>query len=198
MKKLFFILFAFFLVILISSFFYFRVKEKSNSKDSSALIYNQFTEKWERTSKITDESLVETTIIKDSNYNADGLHNESVLRGYFDRYDQETGLLYIKYKLPLSSSYEIAQLKTSLSQNAYCAPSQITDQRTGQIRDIKEINFMVKNGATLQTHAEKPLSFDDFLAKATDQTYLFVQLTDVFATEKQNYIYKLIAIGLCE
>ena len=193
---MFFVLFVMIVIFAIYSFNKYKVNNIYFSNKDEVLVYNPFSEKWEK-SKERPLTTIED-LINAGNFNQDGFHNYSLLRGYFDHYDKKNGLLYIKNNLPFSDLYEVVALKTSPNQTAYCTPQTITSSLTGETMYTISTRFPVKDGGTLYTNEEKLIDFGNFLKKASQNTYLLVQLTDLYSSNKTNYLYKLVVVGICD
>lgn len=165
----------------------------------NALVYNQFSEQFEP-AHINDD--LDRPIIREQNLNdnPDGLKNYTILRGYFDSYDESSQSLKVKVRVAYTSGsiFQPYSLQLPLSANLYCAPTNFTDQNSGRVIPTQELTIPVMNGATLYLPTEKPLTFSNLLAQSSEQTFLFIQLTDNFQENEANTIHKLIAVGLCE
>lgn len=196
MKKVSFL--VLFLLIVIGTSFYFFNENKEKNKYNK-LIYNNATNKWEKFNQ-EDPLALEREEILDSLENSDGLQNQSIIRGYFENYDESTQKLKIKYLIPFSQGnlFENIELKLIPSQTIYCAPSVYIDPNTNKSYQTKNLVFPVKNGKTLWIPTEKYLDFEKFIENSDDLTFLYIQLTNNFSKEELNYIQKIIAIGLCE
>lgn len=194
MKK--WLLLLFFVVICSLAFFYLLYRNNLQKNETSTLLYNRISGEWEAVAEIPKVKLEE--INKDPN--EDGLHNLSIVRGYFDHYDEQTSELTLKSLLPftMETQYEFLSLKMPPSQTIYCSPSTITDQVTGKELLTSSLTFMVRNEQTMIVGAEQNFSFDQFLNQATADTYLFIQLTQDLNKQNTNYIKKLVVIGLCD
>lgn len=195
MKKYIF-LFGFIIAL---SFFIFIIIYKKNpfvSNKSSYTIYDSFSEKW----KPAKDEPVGVAIGDDNNDNSDGFHNNSILRGYFDHYDEKTNRLYIKSAVPfgMEQLFEIKAVNVGLKQSFYCSPLQMVDEKTGETIPMRAARFPVYDGQTLYTYYEKIISFDKFLSNANERTWIFLQLTSPYSEKQENYLYKLVAAGLCE
>ena len=132
--------------------------------------------------------------------NTDGLYNHTILRGYFDSYNEETGMLKMRALVPFTynQQYKIVELRTAPNQAVSCIPNQITDPKTQEVFPIWTISFPVMDGETLKIDLEQTSSFHQLLTKAHQGTYLIIQLLDNYQTDATNYIAKLIAAGICD
>lgn len=167
---------------------------KSQEKEST-LMYNQESQEWE----IVDDLLKISIEDIDPNPNNDGLHNRTILRGYFNHYDDTQDKLVIKAVLPFTGNLQYQLVELELKHNSlYCSPSIIVDKKTGQQHLTKDLEFIVKNGQVMKISQEKMIGFDEFITKAKQDTYVFIQLTEDFAKTKKNIINKLVVIGLCD
>jgi hypothetical protein len=194
MKK--WLFFLSFVAVCLLIFFYFLYRSNLQKNETNTLLYNRISGEWEAVAEIPKVKLEE--INKDPN--EDGLHNLSIVRGYFDHYDEKTSELTLKSLLPftMETQYELLSLKMPPSQTIYCSPSTIIDQVTGKELLTSSLTFMVKNEQTMVIGTEQNFSFDQFLNQATADTYLFIQLTQDLNKQNTNYIKKLIVIGLCD
>ena len=194
MKKyiLFFLcLFLIFFVILIS----YSPKQRFSDLNQY-LIYDSFSEKW----IVSKKKEYIPTEVKQENNNADGFHNESVLRGFFDHYDKQSDMLYIKTVVPFTKDdlYQVKAFRVGIQQSFYCTAAHIVNEQTGQSTPTWFFRFPVYDGDTLYTYHEKNISLEQFFTTAKADTWLFLQLTSPYSETKDNYIYKLVAVGLCE
>lgn len=197
MKKwLFFIVMVF--AIGVGVFIYFRHRiNQQNTNDK--LIYNTETQKWE---KYNYEDPIESDreAILDVMAGKDDINNPSVLKGYFDSYDQDQQLLTIKAIIPFTQDnlFEIKQVKLLSGQSIYCAPSIYIDPNTGQAFETKDIVIPVADGETLQFHTEQLIAFTDFIEQSTERTFMHIQLTANYDENIINYVKKILVIGLCD
>lgn len=194
MKK--WLVLLFFTSVCILAFFSFRYYGNLQKNEASTWLYNRISGEWE---KVADRPRIKLEEIK-KDPNEDGLHNLSIVRGYFDHYDEQTDELTLKSLLPftMETQYELLSLKMPPSQTIYCSPSTIIDQVTGEKLLTNNLTFMVKNEQTMMIGVEQKFSFDQFLKQATADTYLFIQLTQDLNKQNTNYIKKLVVIGLCD
>lgn len=189
-------LFALPVILLLGLIFFYLSFKADLKKKSSSLVYNTEISKWET---VEEAPRIEAEEV-DKNDNEDGLHNQSVLKGYFDRYDQEKDELVVKYTLPftMDRQHKVINLKTSPNKITYCTANTITEEKTGKETLTKDLDFIVKNNQTLVTSKEKVIDFEKFIAKADEKTFLFIQLTKDFNKNETNYIKKLVVVGLCD
>lgn len=176
--------------------FYQNFSKKSENNDDATLAFNGESGKWEEikeTPRINREELVK-------NSNEDGFSNMSILRGYFDSYDEKNGVVVIKSLLPftMGRQFEVVKLKAPINKIIYCAPKTIIVPKTGKEILTQSLTFPVKNEETLSVIYERIINFDKFIQEAKEDTYLFIQLTQDFDKENENYIKKLVVIGLCD
>ncbi len=195
MKKRFWILLVLFLLLLAIGGYFFIKGRLNNSKDS-VLVYNEVSGSFEAIDAVPRVALKEV----DPNPNEDGLHNRTLLRGYFDSYDKANNTITIKSVLPFTgdTQYELVSLQLPPTKTTYCAPSTIVDQQTGERLVTQNLGFIVKNGQTLVTTHEQVIPFEQFITEANQTTYLFVQLTADYDETQTNYIQKLVVVGLCD
>jgi len=194
-KKLWLIILVAFLCF---GFFYYRFYQSKRGERLAASAYNQFTGQWEET-KASTEITKRSNITKTDN-NDDGLHNYSILKGYFDKYDAKAQTLTLKVAIAFTqnSLFEIADFKFSPIQTIYCAPIIYTDPNTGRNYSLEKLISPVKDGATLYFPGEQTISFADFIEKSNNLTFLLAQLTKNFDKTTTNYIQKIIVTGLCD
>lgn len=187
----------FLLALLLGSTYYYFIHQRQTQEHIEGIAYNHTTGQWERTKANTYGVNPDEVIIPE---NTDGLSNQAVLRGYFERYDESSQTLNMRVTVPFSQGtlFEDATLKLSPHQTIYCVPEHYTDPNTGRSTPMSKLMIPVQNGATLYLPNENELSFNDFVEQSTDLTFLLVQLTQAFTKEQNNYIQKLIVIGLCE
>lgn len=195
MKKIILALFAIFL--LGSIFFYFHQRNKQ-TLESNKVVYNPLTEKWE--SFIREDPIQDRKEITKNLDNANGIYNQSVLRGYFKKYDELSQKLTLHSVISFTQNqlFEAIELKLLPNQIIYCAPSTYVDPNTGKRYSINKLLMPVKDGETLWLPTEKVFNFDEFLTKSNDKTFIYLQLTENYDQQTNNYIKKLIVIGLCE
>jgi len=176
--------------------FYQNFKKNSKNINPPTLVYNEESGKWENVQnipRINREDL-------DKNPNEDGFNNLSILRGYYDHYDEKSESIVIKSLLPftMGRQFEIVTLKVPISKIFYCAPTITIVPKTGEGVKTQSLTFPVKNGQTLNVIGETMISFEKVIQEAKLDTYLFVQLTQDFDKNNTNYIKKLVVIGLCD
>jgi len=195
MKKRFWILLVL-LLLLLAIGGYFFIKGKLNDSKDSVLVYNEVSGSFETIDAVPRVALKEV----DPNPNEDGLHNRTLLRGYFDSYDKANNTITIKSVLPFTgdTQYELVSLQLPPTKTTYCAPSTVVDQQTGERLVTQNLDFIVKNGQTLVTTHEQVIPFEQFITEANQTTYLFVQLTADYDETQTNYIQKLVVVGLCD
>lgn len=197
MKKKFLLLVVFILILALGFYFYRSTQNKNDI--SNKFVYNNQTDRWEQVKDEIDKIAPDRTQILEKDNNADGLHNPTVLKGYFTDYDESTQLLTIKYFLPFTQGlFENVELKLLPNQVIYCVPEIYTDPNNGRQVEMTKLNIPVKTGTTLWIPTEKIISFDDFLLQSNDKTFIFLQLTQNYDSQIVNYIQKLIMVGLCE
>lgn len=177
-------------------------KNKADQSKPSYLKYQFETGTWLETKEQPTHNLTITTDPNLSTINQDnnqGLRNPTILRGFFDHYDPATDLLYLKAVVPFSFDqlYELKAVKVGLQQQFYCAPPVAIDEQTGKTIDLKLYRFPVYDGQTLYTYREQLLEKESFFTRASDRTWLFLQTTKPYTDEADNYLYKLVAVGLC-
>lgn len=187
------------ILILASGFYFYKNNTKNKNSITSKFIYNNQTNQWEQIKDEKDPIGPDRTQILEKNNNADGLHNPTVLKGYFTEYDESTQLLSIKSLLSFTQGlFENVKLKLLPNQVIYCVPEIYTDPNNGKQIEIAKLNIPVKNGGTLWIPTEKVISFDEFVHQSNDRTFLFLQLTQDYNPQTINYIQKLIIVGICE
>lgn len=195
MKKIILALFA--ISLLGSIFFYFQQRNKQ-TLESNKVVYNPITEKWE--SFIREDPIQDRKEITKNADNTNGIYNQSVLRGYFQNYDElsQTLTLHSAMSFTLNQLFENIELKLLPNQTIYCAPEIYVDPNTGKSYSISKLLMPVKDGETLWLPTERVFNFDEFLTKSNDKTFIYLQLTENYNQQTDNYIKKLIVIGLCE
>lgn len=196
MKK---VIFSLVFIVLLGTIFYLFYQRNQQFLKSNKLVYNQITKQWEQFAKEDPLGEDREEILKKLD-NTDGIHNQSVLKGYFEDYNEDTQTLSIKSVVPISQTnlYETVKLKLLPNQTIYCAPSIYTDPHTGKNYAVEKLVVPVKDGATLWIPTEKVLNFDHFLTQSNDRTFIYLQLNENYNQQTDNYIKKLIVIGLCE
>lgn len=181
------------------SVFYFYNNFKNKNNVTNKFVYNSQTDKWEQIKDEKDPIGPDRAQILEKNNNADGLHNPTVLKGYFTNYDESTQLLSIKSLLSFTQGlFENVELKLLPNQIIYCVPEIYTDPNNGSQSEIARLNIPVKTGATLWIPTEKIIGFDKFTQQSNERTFLFIQLTQDYNPQTINYIQKLIMVGICE
>ena len=180
-------------------FFFKRKIDQENA--STKLVYNTVTQEWEKYTKEDPDQADRESILNNlaQDDTMAGLYNPTVLKGYFDHYDQDQQLLTIKALVPFTQNlFELKQVKLLSGQSIYCTPAIYVDPNTGQAYETKNIEIPVPEGETLSFHTEQLISFTDFLEGSTDQTFLHLQLTAAYDAASTNYVKKILVIGLCE
>lgn len=187
-----------FIIIIVSAGFIFYKNFSKNSENINppTLVFNEESGKWENVQnipRINREDL-------DKNPNEDGFNNLSILRGYYDHYDEKSESIVIKSLLPftMGRQFEIVTLKVPINKIFYCAPTITIVPKTGEEVKTQRLTFPTKNDQTLKVIGEKMISFEKVIQEAKLDTYLFVQLTQEFDRNNTNYIKKLVVIGLCD
>lgn len=180
---------------MIAFFSYRKFFQDRNGK--GFVIFNNNTGKWEATNKTN--KLVREEILRDRD-DSDGFNNKSIIRGYYDNYDEKTGLLRIKAVLPFTQNnlFEIIEAKIDINQTIYCVPETYTDPNNGKVFETRKLIVPIPDGQNIFFPTEKTISFDYFQSNSSELTYLLVQLTKNFSKDEVNYIQKVIVIGLCD
>lgn len=188
-----------FILILASGFYFYKNNTKNRSSVTNKFVYNNQTNQWEQIKDEKDPIGPDRAQILEKNNNADGLHNPTIFKGYFTKYDENTQLLSIKSLLSFTQGlFENVELKLLPNQIIYCVPEIYTDPNNGKQIEIAKLNIPVKNGGTLWIPTEKVISFDEFVRQSNDRTFLFLQLTQDYNPQIINYVQKLIMVGICE
>jgi len=119
-------------------------QQQQQKPKTTNVTYNPVSEQWEDTEKTPAITLEEIDQLE----NTDGAHNQTILRGYFESYDEETGILTMRAIIPLTyyTQYRIVEVKTAPYQTVFCLPLQITDPNTQEIFPIWTITFPVIDG----------------------------------------------------
>lgn len=177
--------------------YYYTFYQNRQSAQLEGEFYNQFTGEWEQT-KISSDVPDQSAIIK--NDNIDGLYNYSIIKGYFNQYDETSQTLKMRVAVAFTqnSLFEPSDLRLSPNQSVYCVPEQYTDPNTGKSYSLKNLRIPVKNGETIFVPGEKSIKFDDFVKNSNQLTFLLVQLTEDFESTEINYVQKIIVTGLCD
>mgnify|MGYP000980201543 FL=1 len=197
MKKKFLVLVLFILISASSFYFYNNAKNRNNI--ANKFIYNNQTNQWEQIKDEKDRLGPDRAQILEKNNNVDGLHNPTVLKGYFTKYDEVTQLLSVKSLLSFTQGlFENAELKLLPNQVIYCVPEIYTDPNNGKQIEIAKSNIPIKTGGKLWIPTEKIISFNEFIRQSNDRTFLFLQLTQDYNPQITNYVQKLIVVGICE
>ena len=196
MKKQFVVLIVV-LVLGVAGFIYFR-QRLNQQNTNSKLIYNSSTQKWEKYS-YEDPVDSDREAILNVMTGKDDINNPSLLKGYFDNYDQDQQILTIKAVIPFTQNnlFEIKKVKLLAGQTIYCTPSVYIDPNTGQAYETKDIVIPVAEGETLKFHTEQLIIFTDFIEESTERTFMHIQLTEDYDENKTNYVKKILVIGLC-
>ncbi len=170
---------------------WFRFGQKTFSSNKY-LLYDEFNGEWQETIR---EPITNDYIKNEDN----GFYNDSLIRGFFDHYEEKTDTLYVKSAVPFGQQlFEIKSIKVGLQQSFYCTPSQVVNNKTGETKLTSSYRFPVKDGETLYTYYENNITVEDFFSKAKKDTWVFIQLTGNYSKTQENYLYKLVAVGLCE
>lgn len=158
--------------------------------------YNQYTGQWEKT-RLSSDVPDQAAVVKADNTN--GLNNYSIIKGFFDHYNEATQTLKMRAAVAFTqnSLFEPAELQLSPHQSIYCVPEHYTDPNTGKSYSLKSLRIPVKDGETLFIPGEKTISFTDFLEHSNQLTFLLIQLTTDFDSNQNNYVQKIIVTGLC-
>lgn len=191
------VVFSFVLFILLSVTIFFIYKKNDQSKGEEKIVFNPQTQNWEKTS-LRDN--IDREKVLNNRPNDDGLYNQSIIRGYFDSYDEKNNSLKIKstVRFTQNSLFELIEAKVNPAQTIYCAPEIYTDPNNGKSFEVRNLTIPVKDGQTLYLPTEEVFGFENFISQAKDSTYLIVQLTQNFNEDKINYVQKMIVVGLCE
>ncbi len=176
-------------------FWYFYLQSKPSSPPG--LIYNTITQQGEEATN-SDPHVTRDDVVRGDN--TTGLDNFTLLKGYFDSYEESSKTLTIKSIMPFTNNnkFELVNLQLNPSQAIYCVPKYYTDPNTGKTYLTKAITVPVKDNEVLFFPGEKPIPINEFLTRSNDLTYLMIQLTNDFDKETTNYVKKLIVTGLCE
>lgn len=186
------------LLFLILGLFYFFNSRRNGETSVDGLVYNNITQSWEPVKTVADN--LDRDTIRQNQDNSDGLHNNSLLKGYFESYDEKNQQLIIKALVPFTQGnlYEQLDLKLYTNQTIYCAPLNYTDPNTGKSYETSKLMIPVKEGEIIYLPTEKIISFDSFVAKSNNLTNLLIQTTQNLNKDGDNYIQKIIALGLCD
>ena len=188
------------LIPILAALFFFKNK-LDQEKASTKLVYNTVTQRWEKYTREDPDQADRESILNSlaQDDTMAGLYNPTVLKGYFDSYDQDQQLLIIKAVVPFTQNlFELKQVKLLTGQTIYCTPAIYVDPNTGQAYETKNIVIPVPEGETLSFHSEQLISFTDFIKESSDQTFLHLQLTASYDATTTNYVKKILVIGLCE
>lgn len=185
------------LLLIITGFVIWHLYLRQKPQTPAGLVYNTITQSWEETAE-TNPTVSREEIVPGEN--SDGLHNYTLLRGYFDRYDVTTNTLTIKAIQPFTNNNltKLTQVHLNPSQSIYCTPTHYTDPNTGKSYLMKSLTMPVRDGELLFVPTEQLSSFDNFLTRSHELTYLLIQLTSNFDAQVTNYVQKIIAIGICD
>lgn len=187
---------VFFLAVGVFFYLQYRLKQQSAT---NKLIFNADIQKWE---KYTYEDPLEKDreAILSTMAGKDGLNNPAVLKGYFDSYDEENQTLTIKAIIPFTqnSLVEEKQVKLFPGQSISCAPAVYIDPNTGVAYTTQDLVIPVEEGQTLIFHQEQLISFNDFIEQSDQLTFMHLQLTEAYTPNANNYVKKVLVIGLCE
>jgi hypothetical protein len=184
-------------VVLVVIAVYSVLRRQQNQETIEALGYNRTTGQWESTTANTYGVQPDKVTLPT---NDDGLSNPTILRGYFERYEAESQILYLKATVPFSQGnlFKSVTVKLSPQQSLTCVPRNYTDPNTGKTYPMSKMLVPVRDQAVLYMPNETNLAFTDFVDNSTDLTFLLLQLTSPYQPEKVNYVQKLIVTGLCE
>lgn len=179
-------------------FLYFR-NQFWSQETGGTFIYNAVTQRWEKADR-EDPLGADREAITANLAGKDDINNPSVLRGYFDHYDEKDQILTVKVVLSFTQNalFQEKQVKLLSGQSIYCTPAIYIDPNTGIAYNTKDIVIPVAEGETLQFHNEQLISFTDFIKQSTDRTYLYLQLTANYNDNATNYVQKILVVGLCD
>lgn len=199
MKRIIIVIFSVLVIVGISYYFYQDYRKDNGKINKDDIIYNTETQKWEMYEK-EDPVAGDREKILENIGNDNGAYNKSVLKGYFESYNEEKQELIIKALIPFTQGglFEEKELKLLSSQTIYCAPEIYIDPVSGKEFKTKDLVFPVKDGATLWMPTEITTTFQNFLEKSNEKTFVYLQLTNDYNKQEINYVKKLIAIGICE
>lgn len=185
----------FFLVVF--GVYYYLFGSHKQSKNLKGEFYNQFTGEWEQ-AQIESKGIDPSKIAKTEN--SDGLHNYSIIKGFFNQYDESEQILNIRATIAFTQNalFEPIDVKLSPQQTIYCVPEVYSDPNTGKNYSLQNLKIPVKDGSTLYVPGERIISFIDFIEKSNDLTFLLIQLTTDFDQNKTNYVQKIIITGQCD
>lgn len=191
------LIFSFVLFIILSTAIFFVYKKNNQLIGEEKIVFNPQTQKWEKT--IINDDINREEVLKNRS-NDDGFYNQSIVRGYFDGYEEKDNSLKIKstVRFTQNSLFDLIEVKINPVQTIYCVPEKYIDPNTGKAFDVRNLTIPVKEGQTLYLPTERIIDFDKFNSQSTDSTYLIVQLTQNLDKEKVNYVQKMIVVGLCE
>lgn len=179
-------------------FLYFH-NQSQRQETSNTYIYNAVTQHWDKANR-EDPLGDDREAITANLAGKDDINNPSILRGYFDSYDEKDQILTVKVVLSFTQNalFQEKQVKLLAGQSIYCTPAIYVDPNTSIAYNTKDIVIPVAEGETLQFHNEQLISFTDFIKQSTDRTYLYLQLTADYNENVTNYVQKILVVGLCE
>lgn len=179
-------------------FLYFR-NQSQRQEDGNTYVYNAVTQRWDKANR-EDPLGDDREAITANLAGKDNINNPSILKGYFDSYDEKDQILTLKAALSFTQNalFEKKLVKLLSGQTIYCTPAVYLDPNTSQAFQTKDIVIPVAEGEVLQFHNEQLISFADFIKQSTDRTYLYLQLTADYDESTTNYVKKILVIGLCE
>lgn len=186
-------------VCLVAGLFLYFHNQYQSQETGNTFIYNSVTQRWNKANR--EDPLGEDREAITANLaGKDDINNPSILRGYFDSYDEKDQILTVKVVLSFTQNalFQEKQVKLFSGQSIYCTPAIYVDPNTGIAYNTKDIVIPVAEGETLQFHNEQLISFTDFIEQSTDRTYLYLQLTANYNDNATNYVQKILVVGLCE
>lgn len=139
MKKLLVIILSLVVIGGVGFISYKNFSKNSKKINDQTLVYNGESGKWENVQNIPRINREEL----DKSPNEDGFNNMSLLRGYFDHYDEKSGDIVIKSLLPftMGTQFEIVNLKVPVSKVVYCAPAITIVPKTGKEIPTQSLTF---------------------------------------------------------
>lgn len=110
MKKKFLLLVMFVLILALGFYFYQNIQNKNIV--SNKFVYNGQTDRWEQVEDEIDKVAPDRAQILEKDNNVDRIRNQTILKGYFTNYDENTQLLSLKSLLPFTQGlFESVELK---------------------------------------------------------------------------------------
>lgn len=113
-----------------------------------------------------------------------------ILKGYFDRYNQNSGLLTFKNQFLKAQDLQLLELNASKINDFYCWPTTAPNSEI----DIRSVELGLSSPNSIIYHPDETMKPLTAINSVSENAYLIVQLEDEYDIGKINFVRKLIVV----